>query len=121
MEDGLDVSSSAIFTNADTLIVNSSGDFAIEDGTFLQESSGVLLVDGIVEDLGLAAGSVLAPGSSPGCLTFAEDQVISEVVLQIEIDGLTVCTEHDQITAQAILNVSNAVLELSGHLLAHGW
>jgi hypothetical protein len=56
-------------------------------------------------------GVVLAPGSSPGCATFLAGYTLDNTItLEVDIDGLTPCTEHDQITVNGTATLGGANL-----------
>ncbi|MEN8109069.1 MAG: dockerin type I repeat-containing protein [Pseudomonadota bacterium] len=55
----------------------------------------------------------LAPGNSPGCITFGGDVTFSfSATMSMEIAGLTPCTEHDQIDVANLLTINSATLEI---------
>lgn len=60
-----------------------------------------------------AAGKNLtfAPGASPGCVTITGDLTLnSGDVLEIEIEGTTPCTEHDQFTVTGTVTLGGATI-----------
>jgi len=66
----------------------------------------------------------LAPGNSPGCIDFGGDVTFSALAsFQVEIGGLTPCTEHDRITVAGLLTLNGPTLELilyGGFVPAYG-
>lgn len=66
-----------------------------------------------------SSGSTLIPGMSPGCLTFenVNNTVnLSNVTFEIEIEGITPCSQYDRIVfnGTGTVNLSNSALSLSG-------
>ena len=57
------------------------------------------------------SGVLLAPGSSPGCVNFLGNYTLDNTnTLEIEIDGLTPCTQYDQISVDGIATLGDANL-----------
>lgn len=55
----------------------------------------------------------LAPGNSPGCINFSGNVTLTSTsTLVMELDGLTPCLEHDQISVANSLGINNASLQL---------
>lgn len=67
---------------------------------------------------------VLAPGNSPGCISFGGDVTFSvSATMSMEIAGTTPCSGHDQITVANQLTISSATLEVilfGGYVPAYG-
>lgn len=54
-----------------------------------------------------------APGNSPGCVTINGDYTLNiGDVLEMEIEGLTACTQHDKLTVNGTVTLGNATLSL---------
>lgn len=52
-----------------------------------------------------------APGASPGCVTITGDLTLnSGDILEIEIDGTTPCTQHDQFTVTGTVTLGGATI-----------
>lgn len=65
-----------------------------------------------LEDL-LMEGT-LAPGDSPGCITFSGNITFSlTATYEVEIGGSQPCTQHDQISVGGTLTINGATLRLS--------
>ena len=57
--------------------------------------------------------NVLAPGNSPGCISFGGDVTFnSSATMSMEIAGLAPCSEHDQISVSNQLTINNATLQV---------
>jgi len=112
----LDVENNEGFNNSGTLIAYDCGTFVIEGGTFNNLNGGIVRADGEIESSAYiaAAGSILEPGQSPGCLEFDTGEDLSNSILRIEIEGTTPCAEYDQIELFDELILTDATLELSG-------
>jgi hypothetical protein len=64
-------------------------------------------------DTNTGPGVTLAPGSSPGCAIFTTTFTLTASDdLEIEIDGLIPCTEHDQIQVGTLATLGNATLDV---------
>lgn len=84
-----------------------------------QRVDGALVVPGRLSGIGVVnAGhmvidGVLAPGRSPGCIDFGGNVTFSaSASFQVDIGGLTPCTEYDQITVANQLTLNGPTLEL---------
>jgi hypothetical protein len=56
---------------------------------------------------------IFAPGASPGCVTITGDLTLNAGdVLEIEIDGTTPCTQHDQFIVTGTVTLGGATLSL---------
>jgi len=84
-------------------------------------NNGVLNGDGVIKSQYFVngSGSILAPGTSPGVLTFSNSSHtvnLSGVTLQIEINGTTAGTEYDQIqaTGSGSLILTGSTIVFSG-------
>lgn len=59
------------------------------------------------------SGVILAPGDSPGCVEIVGDVIFDEDNgLEIEINGLTVCTQYDQMDVTGEITLDDANLDL---------
>ncbi|MBL7975324.1 MAG: choice-of-anchor D domain-containing protein, partial [Candidatus Kapabacteria bacterium] len=110
-------STAGTFTNNGTL--NISGTFAV-NGTV--SSPGTINVSGgtvkgngtiVTPTLSIPAGSFIAPGASPGCLSVGNTTISG--TYQVEIAGSTPCTQYDQLNSTGIVTISNATLDLSAY------
>lgn len=55
----------------------------------------------------------ILPGNSPGCVTINGDYTLnSGDVLEMEIEGLTACTQHDKLIVNGVVTLNNATLSL---------
>ena len=61
----------------------------------------------------------VAPGASPGCASFAADFTNSGT-LDIEVDGLTPCIEHDQISVGGTANLGGTLNVVLGYTPVNG-
>ncbi|HLP95075.1 MAG TPA: right-handed parallel beta-helix repeat-containing protein [Saprospiraceae bacterium] len=68
------------------------------------------------ENVDFATGGkslTFAPGNSPGCVTINGNYTLnSGDVLEMEIEGLTACTQHDKLIVNGAVNLGNATLSL---------
>lgn len=102
----------ATVTNASTNISYCSIQDAIDDaadGDRLKVKTGTYdeNVDATAKDI------IFAPGNSPGCVTINGDYTLnSGDVLEMEIEGTTPCTEHDQIIVTGTVTLGGATLTL---------
>lgn len=103
------------FENRGFISVNQCGGFEVTRN-FDNLSTGTLQVDGVVNanSINFSSGSTLAPGSSPGCVTFNNNIDFSGVNFAIEIEGTTNCTQYDQVSVTGTVTLTNAILTLSG-------
>lgn len=69
---------------------------------------GTLKGTGIMKDLYVYTGGILAPGLSPGCLTSGNLQLNGTYV--VELGGLKVCEQYDQTKVIGTVNLSGATL-----------
>jgi autotransporter-associated beta strand protein len=72
--------------------------------------SGTLGGNGAVAGLSVATGGDLRPGTSPGRLSSLGTALNNDSVLNIELDGLTPGTEHDQLNVTGTLNITGSQL-----------
>lgn len=109
------------FVNNGIVTLSDAGTYLYEGpGDFMNGSTGVFKGDGTFNnaaDFIDESGSTIAPGTSPGILTFSDNGTIdfsSGVIFAIEINGTTVGTEYDRIVSTNNLIISNSTLNLSG-------
>ncbi|OAV44057.1 T9SS type A sorting domain-containing protein [Lewinella sp. 4G2] len=101
--------------NDGALFVAGSSSISIGGGNLVNSATATLSAKNrLTGDVSFAAGSRLEPGASPGCLTFESPVDLSETTLAFEIEGTTRCTGYDQIEYDDVLNIDDAILELSG-------
>lgn len=70
---------------------------------------------GTVGNIALGAGSVIAPGASPGCLTTGNISWVQGATYSFDLGGKTVCTEYDQIRVGGTVNLGNGTLSIVGY------
>ena len=116
-----------IFENYGTVILSEAKDALIDDGSNFN-NFGTFKGNGTVQngnnyDVSFKPGSTLAPGLSPGKLTFTEQVNFSSITVQIEIEG---ASNYDQIvvdtgdhSAGSVL-ITGAILDLSGSYIPEG-
>jgi fibronectin-binding autotransporter adhesin len=71
---------------------------------------GTLKGDGDAGNL-LASSGTVAPGTSPGCITTGETSLEADSILDVEINGTTLCSEYDQLSAEDIV-INGAALNV---------
>jgi Secretion system C-terminal sorting domain len=111
---------SKTFTNNG--IVTLSGDsLYVGSGNFVNSSTGVFRGEGTfgsAQDFIPSAGSTIAPGTSPGTLTFDDGGLSIDyslgVKFEIEIDGTTAGTQYDQLIFTGNVDIGAATLDLIG-------
>ncbi|MFZ1704188.1 MAG: right-handed parallel beta-helix repeat-containing protein [Saprospiraceae bacterium] len=55
----------------------------------------------------------LVPGNSPGCVTINGDYTLNHMnTLEIEVDGTTPCTDHDNFIINGMVTLDGAILDL---------
>jgi len=107
------------FTNYGTL--NIAGTFAV-NGNDVYSPGTINVTGGTVRGTGtittptltIPAGSFLAPGASPGCLTITGNTNITGT-LQIEIAGPVVCTQYDQQIVTGTATITGSTLDLTNY------
>ena len=84
-----------------------------------QRADGALVAHGRISGTGrinaphLVIEGTMAPGNSPGCVSFGGDVTFNLTSsLVTEIGGLTPCTEHDQIAVANLLTINSATLDV---------
>lgn len=103
----LTLQNGAIFTNNGTVTFQSGTQITDPSGNFI--NSGTLKGSGTFNSnfINPLEGTI-APGASSGCTNFGADFTNSGT-LEIEIDGITPCTEHDQITVVGTANLGGTL------------
>ena len=81
-------------------------------GTITVQSGGTLVGNGTATgNVSVNSSGTLAPGASPGCLTINGNLVMnSGSTLNVEIDGDTPCTNHDQLVVNGTVTINGATL-----------
>lgn len=112
--DGIDCDST--FNNSGMIVIQNATDSVLNDSLFYNLSGGTLKAEGKIESISadFNAGSTISPGVDVGCLTFDGDEDFSGVTISIEINGITACTNYDQIIVRGDATIKVAVLSLSG-------
>ncbi|MFN8344324.1 MAG: choice-of-anchor D domain-containing protein [Spirosomataceae bacterium] len=125
-------SGSSFNINASGTLTNNSAGAITNNGTFTVNASGTLTNNGTYKGSGTyntslftnPSGATVAPGNSPGCLTFSNGYTNSGT-LSIELGGTTACTQYDRLnvtgtaTLGGTLDVSliNSYTGANGHQL----
>jgi len=96
---GANTYSGVTSVNSGTLMVNNSSGSATGSGAVVVNNGGVLGGSGIIGgNLTIESGGILAPGNSTGILTLGGNlNLNSGAITQMEINGTTPGTGHDQI------------------------
>ncbi len=118
---GILIDGNNIVDNSGTLIISESGDNAVNGGKVINRAGGTFRVAGNVNsEVDFISGSRVEPGGSAGCLTFNEQTDLRGATGAFEINGVTPCSEYDQIRFDVYLDI-RIPLELSGtHLPVTG-
>ncbi len=76
-------------------------------------SSGVLGGTDVIGQVSVYGGTI-APGNSPGCLNPAGDVAFTDElsILNVELNGTTVCSEYDKLAASGIVYLNDATLNV---------
>ena len=83
-----------------------------ERGSVFVNSGGTLKGTGTVTgSVFISDGGILAPGLSPGCITSGSLNI--DGTYEVEIAGVTVCTEYDQTDVTGTVEVTGATLDTS--------
>ncbi|MEQ9302047.1 MAG: IPT/TIG domain-containing protein [Cyclobacteriaceae bacterium] len=114
----LDLQNGAIFTN--------NGTITFGEGTQINDPSGDFINNGTIKGGGVFNDDftnplvgTMAPGFTPGCTSFEED-FTNVGTLAIEIEGITPCTEHDQITVVGTANLGGTLNVTVGYTPTDG-
>ncbi len=125
--DGNITGSGLITTNGvGTIIISAAnaaytGLLTVQGGTTLVNGTlgSVNVTDGILGGSGTVGSTnvytgTLSPGNSPGLLTVDGDLVLTaDDTYTVEINGTTIGTQYDSVTATGNINIANAVLSIS--------
>lgn len=92
-----------------TLLVTGSitGTASINDG-------GTLSGSGITGEVTATSGAFISPGLSPGILTTGSLTMTAGSTLNIEIEGINLGSEYDQLNVTGTVDIAGATLALSG-------
>lgn len=99
---------------------------AIDDATTLSGHTVRIATGTYVENVDAVSGGkdlIFSPGASPGCVTINGDFTLNAGdALEIEIEGTTACTEHDQfiVTGMVDLGRADIITPLGMYLAADG-
>ncbi len=115
----LSQSGAGSFTNRGSLSVGAGRTFAIQGGAFLNDIAGTLLGSGTISSSGpdITNSGTIAPGASPGRLTFSGKVVQTATGrVRIELSGTQAVTQYDvlQCTGQVVLGGTLEVALLGG-------
>ena len=109
----LDLQNGATFVN--------NGTITFAQGTQIKDPLGGFTNNGTLQGGGTFVNNfsnsmlgTLAPGFTPGCTNFEAD-FTNVGTLEIEIDGVTPCTEHDQITVVGTANLGGTLDVILGY------
>ncbi|MCS7317638.1 MAG: hypothetical protein NZZ41_04920 [Candidatus Dojkabacteria bacterium] len=97
--------------------------YVVNSGTFVFNSNlpnavvningnSVLQGNGSINSLTANDNSKFRPGNSPGCMTLSSLTMTPSSTFEVEINGLTPCTQYDQITVNGPINLGNATLQV---------
>ena len=116
---GMDVMNGLLFNNGSVKVNGCTNETITSPGedNFINTSTGVLTVEGTIDAPTVSfesIGNTLAPGSSPGCVTFNGTEDFEGTTLNIEIEGTIACAEYDQIIVNGDVTLNNTALNLSG-------
>jgi hypothetical protein len=75
-------------------------------------SGSTIMGHGTLGDISLAAGSMIAPGSSPGCLTTGNITWVKGAIYSFDLGGTTACTEYDQINVNGAVVLGDGTLSI---------
>ncbi|MEQ8548060.1 MAG: LamG-like jellyroll fold domain-containing protein [Cyclobacteriaceae bacterium] len=105
------------FVNKGTFFFESGAVLAAPSGTFINEGrlKGFATVNNNFENPALGT---VAPGASPGCMTFQAD-FTNVGLLEVDINGTTACTEYDQITVGGTANLDGTLTVILGTVPVH--
>lgn len=97
--------------SAGTLIVNNKGGSGTGSGPVVVNSTGTLSGSGFIGGpVTVNDGGTLAPGNSPGILTVNNQVTLQPgATLSIEVNGLTVGTQYDQLSTTGPVSLSGSL------------
>jgi hypothetical protein len=105
--DGVLLSNNYGLNSSGNVTISGSTGKAINSVTAAVTNTGTLKGTGTFDTNNSLAGTV-SPGTSPGTMTFPADQTLSGT-LEIEVDGTTPNTEHDQIIVNGTATISGTL------------
>lgn len=106
-------SASGNLSNAGALTIGNSTTYGVDQNGGSFSSSGTLTGDDSFNlTSGATIGGTLNPGSSPGTTTFSGNVSITGTI-NIELDGATPDTEHDQITVSGNITLTGATIDVT--------
>jgi len=82
------------------------------DGTPTHSIYGILGGTGSLANVTFREGSMLAPGLSPGCLSFTSLTMEAGSTYEVEINGETACSGYDQAQVSGAVDVTDAILDV---------
>jgi hypothetical protein len=94
-------------SNSGNLTISGSTGKAINSSTSIVTNTGTLKGTGTFDTNNGLAGTV-SPGTSPGTMTFPANQTLSGT-LEVEINGTTAGTQHDQITVTGTATIGGTL------------
>lgn len=95
-------------TLTSTLNLGSGSELVINNGQSLVNNGAITGIGTITNNF--INDGVIDPGNSPGCLTFSNDFTNSALgIIDIQIGGITPCTEHDQIVSLGNVDLLGAL------------
>jgi fibronectin-binding autotransporter adhesin len=103
----------ATTVNAGTLLVSGS----ISGSAVTVNNGGTLGGTGTTGAVTALSGATVAPGASPGILSTGALSMSSGSTLSIEINGLTLGTDYDQLSVTGAVDITGATLSLGGTYL----
>ncbi|MFY0605454.1 MAG: choice-of-anchor D domain-containing protein, partial [Cyclobacteriaceae bacterium] len=102
------------------------GTFFFEQGAVLAAPSGTFVNEGVLKGFATVSNNfenpslgTVSPGASPGCMDFVADFTNSGL-LEVEIDGITACTEYDQITVGGTAFLGGTLTVIPGYNPTNG-
>jgi autotransporter-associated beta strand protein len=110
---GVNTYSGATNVDGGTLLVSGS----ISGSAVTVTDGGTLGGIGATGPVTATTGATISPGLSPGILNVGALAMSSGSVLSIEINGLTVSTEYDQLSVTGTVDITGATLTLGGTYL----
>ncbi len=110
---GTDGTTAAIYNSLATSLANTSTDVTTQSTLQIPDNTSISGDLDLSGTPGNDPAVNLSPGNSPGCVTVAGNlSTTSNDTYEIEVDGITACTEHDQFTITGNLTLGNATLNL---------
>ncbi|MCP4274366.1 MAG: hypothetical protein GY781_20780, partial [Gammaproteobacteria bacterium] len=113
---GRGVISSSTFTNAGTLTINGTAEAYDNNSSATFSNTGSLTGTGTFDMDGQSIDGTIIPGASPGKMTYTGNQTFTAAsTLEIEVNGTTPTTEHDQIVVNGTTTISGALNPTIGY------